>query len=305
MSATTTASAGRASNSSAASMPARAARVQLLHPPSQRFEPAARLDQAGQRGGPRGGVRLHHHIRQVVLRRVLGVDVHRDQVRRRGLAPALGHHRVEVRADGDHAVGVVPQRAALGHVRGGLDEAGVVGAEQPAGRPGGDHRARRAARPASRDVRAGVQRARRRPRSAATASGSAISAACASTSSPARGGPGAGSARSPRSEPASAARQVGGDLQVCRTRWRRQRRPPGLEHGAVQVLGRRQLLRVLHHRREHRLLVGGLVQRAAPCTCAAAHAGGHVGRDHQHGRARRPRLAHRAERVGRTRARWW
>ena len=58
----------------------------------------------------------------------------------------------------------------------------------------------------------------------------------------------------------------------------------------------------LCHRREHRPLVGGLVQHAA-VRVRAPQGRRDVGRDHQHRRPRRPRLADGAERVGRARAR--
>ena len=55
-------------------------------------------------------------------------------------------------------------------------------------------------------------------------------------------------------------------------------------------------MRRLRHRREHRRLVGRLVQHAA-VGVRAAQRRRDVGRDHEHRRARRPRLADRAERV--------
>ena len=67
------------------------------------------------------------------------------------------------------------------------------------------------------------------------------------------------------------------------------------------VLGRPDGERLLHHRREHRRLVGRLVQHAAVDT-RAAQRGRDVGGDHEDRRARRPRLADGAERVGRARA---
>ena len=55
-------------------------------------------------------------VRLVVLRRVGGVDVYREQPPRRGLRPVLRHRAVEVAADRDDDVRVVPQRSDLGHV---------------------------------------------------------------------------------------------------------------------------------------------------------------------------------------------
>ena len=78
--------------------------------------------------GAGGGVRLHEHVGRVVLGGVGGVHVDRHQVRRLGLLDQPWVIiAVEVGADGQHQVGLVPEGAHLGHVRGRLDEAGVAG----------------------------------------------------------------------------------------------------------------------------------------------------------------------------------
>ena len=131
---------------------------------AQRLEPAARRDPLGQPGGGLGGVGLEQQVGEVVLGRVGGVDVDRNQVRGLGLLPALGHHAVEVAAERDHHVGLVPQRPDLGHVRRGGHQAGVVGRQQAARRVGEDHRRHEALRQlCQRLARARLQRAAARP----------------------------------------------------------------------------------------------------------------------------------------------
>ena len=95
--------------------------------------------------------------------------------------------------------------------------------------------------------------------------------------------------------------QVGGHLEVDGPRGRCHRRPRRFGHERAQRRRGRCAEGALHHRLEHRGLVGRLVQRAPPDP-GATHRGGHVGGDHQHRRARCPRLADRPQRVGRARA---
>ncbi len=72
-------------------------------------------------------------------------------------------------------------------------------------------------------------------------------------------------------------------------------------HRRADALDRQRAVRRLGHGREHRRLVGGLVQDAA-VGAGTAQRRRDVGRDDEDRRARRPRLADRPERVRRARA---
>jgi hypothetical protein len=92
------------------------------------------------------------------------------------------------------------------------------------------------------------------------------------------------------------AQQVGGDLQVDRAVWGGGRVTQGAGRRGRDLAGGERAVGRFHDRREHRRLIGRLVQDAA-VGVRLPQGGGDVGGDHQHGRSRRPRLAHRAERV--------
>ena len=96
------------------------------------------------------------------------------------------------------------------------------------------------------------------------------------------------------------AQQVRRDLHVDRSRGRLQGGAGRACNRGADLVGRVHPDRLLHDRHEHGRLVGGLVQHASP-DARAARRRGDVGGDHQDRLARRPRLAHRGERVGRAR----
>ena len=183
MSQTTTASSGQRASTASRNRSARS---------SSARHASARTSTRRCAGGPtardRGARRVDRarSTTQVVLARVGGVDVDRDRRRRLRLAPVLRVHPVEVRADGDHHVGLVPQPA------GGLRAAeptqhGCDGGSTPRRRRWSAP-ARRAARRAPRP-----RRPSRAPPPAQISGRSAASIEHAAPASPrrsARGGPG-------------------------------------------------------------------------------------------------------------------
>ena len=94
------------------------------------------------------------------------------------------------------------------------------------------------------------------------------------------------------------AQQIGGDLEVDRPRRRGQHVAHRRRGGGRHLVGGEAAMDRLDHRREHRPLVGGLVQHAA-VRVGAPQRRRDVGRDDQDRRPRRPRLADGAERVRR------
>ena len=93
-----------------------------------------------QRLGHDARVAHKHHVGAVVLNRVAGVDVDREHARRLRLGPVLGARPVQVAADRDDQIGVVPQLPAFRHEGRQSDVAGVVRSEQARGLVGGDDR---------------------------------------------------------------------------------------------------------------------------------------------------------------------
>ena len=85
------------------------------------------------------GVALDEHVGGVVLARVLGVEVDGHERGRLRHREVLGLHAVEVGADADDDVGLVPQRAGGGDVSGQADEARVVRREHAGRAVGGEH----------------------------------------------------------------------------------------------------------------------------------------------------------------------
>ena len=80
--------------------------------------PARCATASASAAAPARGVASISEVGRVVLRRVGGIDVERDQrAAAAGMLPAQGHHAVEVGADREHDVGLVPERPDLGHVR--------------------------------------------------------------------------------------------------------------------------------------------------------------------------------------------
>jgi hypothetical protein len=213
------------------------------------------------------------------------------------LGEVLGLDAVEVRADRDHHVGGVPQPSGGLDVRRHPQQARVprrhharaaVGVQhrgaEPLGQPRhpGARAACAAAHPQQRALGAGQRRRRRVQRRAAAQPG-----------------------RLRRDELGGRRRgtqQVGGDLEVDRPHRRLERGGDRRCGRGRDVRGRAGHVRRLHHRREHRRLVGRLVQDAA-VGAGAPQRGRDVGRDDEHRRARRPRLADRRQRVGRARPR--
>ena len=132
----------------------------------------AHVAQARRRTSPsRGRIRSTSSadddgVDAVVLARVVAVDVDGDQLRRLRLEPVLRVHAVEVGAERDHEVGLVPQPAGGRDVRRHADVAPVPGREHAARAVGGQH-----GRGEPLGERAHLRRARRarrsRPRSAA------------------------------------------------------------------------------------------------------------------------------------------
>jgi hypothetical protein len=138
--------------------------VELAHAPLERVEAAALAEPVCQCGGRLTRVGLHDYVRAVVLRGIGRIDVDSDQVRRLRLLPALGHHGVEIAADRDDQVGLVPESAGLGHMRRALDEAGVAGREEPLrGEREDDRRDEPLGEPPDRLAGARLKRAAARP----------------------------------------------------------------------------------------------------------------------------------------------
>ncbi len=298
MSATTTASSGSAkriasrNRSARSSSCAQASARTSCRRSASALEPAAVLDPLGERGGDARGVALEHHVGAVVLRRVLGVEVDRDQRRRLRLGEVLGLHAVEVGADRHDDVGAVPQPPGRLHVRRHADQARVRRREQARRAVGAHDRRRRAARRAAPPP--ARRRARRRPpRSAAAAPPRAARPPSRarrprSASSVARGS-GAPSGTAAPSRSVAISRYTG------RNGWATASAIAAAAAGATRSGASARCVDFVTGR-EHRRLVGRLVQHAA-VDAGTPQARGDVGRDHQHRRARRPRLADRGERV--------
>ena len=310
MSQTTTASSGSARSiasrnaSASESFSASVARAARLSSRTRRVKdsrPPRALDALSQPRRRIGGIGLEQDVGQVVLRGVGRVDVDGDQVRRLRPLPGLGHHPVEVAADRDHDVGLVPQLSGLGHVGWHVHEAWMPGREQPACRVGEDHRGHEAlGQGRERLAGSGLQGAAsgpdQRPARAldqlGRASEAPLVAACGKLAAFVR--------RAGLVD--LLAEQVGRDLQVHRARGGGEGDARGLAHGVPELGSIGHLDGLLDHRLEHRRLVGGLVQHSPPDP-GTAQPRGDVGRDHEHGLARGPGLPDGRQRVGRARPR--
>ena len=168
-------------------------------------------------------VALEHDVDAVVLARVPGVEVDGDQRGRLRHREVLGLHAVEVGADGEHEVGLVPQRAGRLDVRRHADQARMRGREQPGGAVGGEDR-----RPEPLGQR-GRPRRRRRARRCPPRSAGARRRRGAPPRRRARAtGPSTGRTRSRRSAPR---RRAG--------RWRPRGRPGGTAASARPPAPRR------------------------------------------------------------------
>ena len=233
-----------------------------------------------------GGVGLDQQVGQVVLGGVRGIDVDRDQVRRLGLLPALGHHPVEVRADRDHGVGLVPEGADLGDVRRRLDQAGVAGRQQAA-RGVGEHDRGDEALGQPGDGRPGLGRERaaagpdqRAAGAVEQLDGTRELVLVGRGRLPADGlGLGAGTRLG--------AEQVGRDLDVDRAARRGHRQARRGVDGRAGLVRALEAEGALDDGLEHRRLVGGLVEHAAP-DAGASQPGRDVGGDDEHRLARWP-----------------
>ena len=165
MSASTTASSGtadaKASRNAVSSGCSERSRAHAARRTASRSTHGSRDSPVASAGAAGRGVGLDDVLGGVVLRRVGGVGVHRDEHRRAGHPPVLRVHAVEVAADRDDEVGLVPQRTHLRHVRRQADGERVPGA-QAARRIGGDQRRPEALRQGDDRV-LGVDRAAARP----------------------------------------------------------------------------------------------------------------------------------------------
>ena len=269
---------------------------QVRQPRREPVQAVPRGQRVGQRARHRLGVPLDDDLRAVVLRGIEGVDVDRHQLRRVGLGPVLGHHPVEVAADREHHVGFVPQRAGLGHVGRQADQAWMVGRQQTARRVRGDDRC---GQPLGHEAhgltRAGRNRAPADPYERALRLRQDASRAVEGVVGRFRGNV-RNDSRFRGTVLDLGGEQVRRDLDEHRAAGRRDRRDQGLGDEPTQRFRIFRPERRLRHRLEHRALVGHLVQQAAMHPLAA-QGRGHVGGDHDDGRARGPRLPHRAERV--------
>ena len=96
---------------------------------AQRIEPSRDAHPVGERAGDLARIAGQRDVDAVVDRRL---ERQRDQRRRLRLGEVLRLHAVEVRADREHDVGLVPQPPGGLDVRRQPDQAGMAGREQPA-----------------------------------------------------------------------------------------------------------------------------------------------------------------------------
>ena len=217
------------------------------------------------------------------------------------LLPGLGHHRVEVGADGDHEVGLVPERAHLRHVRRRVNQTRMPGRDEPVRRVG-EHERRHQPLGQLRHGLTGarLERAAARPDERPARALEQLQGATQMLLVGARHGGGGGQLGRVLLLRAGG-EQVGRDLDVDGSRGRRQRHARRGRHHRPRVLRPGHAVGLLDDRGEHRGLVGRLVQHSAP-DARAARARRDVRGDHEHRLARGPGLADGSERVGRARA---
>ncbi len=273
--------------------------AQLLDVRRERGDAAAVCHPLDQQLRDHTRVAHQHHVGAVVLRRVAGVDVDHEQPARLRLRPVLRARPVQIAADRDDEVGVVPQLAALGHERRQPDVGRVLAPQQARRLIGRQHGGGDLARQlANRLAGPGAHGAATRPDQRTLGGGdqlqSRIEVGLFQLRSPLVVG------RLRLFLAGLREQQVSRDLQVDRTTRRQLRdlqrgRHHPLEHAHVRDAQLR-----LRDGAEERGLVGCLVQHAA-VDARLSQSGGNVGRDHDDRGAAGPRLTGGAERVCRTR----